>query len=136
MIPNCKQVKNRLNKLENNNVYSTEEKIVGKWIDGKLLYRKTIVLKDGTGQTSPKAYNLSDFGINNAETIFLMYPSYYTVVSPYDSTEKTVSFFNYYDGNKFLVEITKATTLFVTLGYEYICNNETVITLEYTKTTD
>ena len=48
MIPNCKQTENRLNKLENNNVYSEEEQIIGKWIDGKPIYRKVIITTSPT----------------------------------------------------------------------------------------
>ena len=50
--------------------YSTEEKVIGKWIDNKPLYRKTFTsvseLAEGT------AYQFSlDHGIANVETIFL-----------------------------------------------------------------
>lgn len=46
----------RLQRLENND-YSTEEQVIGKWIDGKPLYRKTI-----TGTTPATAETWGDVG--------------------------------------------------------------------------
>lgn len=72
MIPNCKQTENRLNKLENNNVYSEEEQVIGTWIDKdgneKKLYRKNIytttptVTTDGTDTWQQVVMNNIDFG--------------------------------------------------------------------------
>lgn len=63
MIPNCKQTENRLNKLENNNVYSEEEQVIGTWIDGKPLYRKLVVI-NFTGNNGWQNFGL---GITNAD---------------------------------------------------------------------
>lgn len=46
------------------NEYSTDERVVGKWIDGKLLYQKTIVISNLTKST----WTSVDFG-NNADNI-------------------------------------------------------------------
>lgn len=118
------------------NDYSTEEVRTGKtWIDGKPLYRKTIVLPNGTGTTAEKTYNMSEFGLENIEMMSLESPSYYTLIGA--GNIKTTFNFNYNDGNKFSVGfgITKK-VIHVNLGYSYICNNECVITVIYTKTTD
>ncbi len=42
-IPNTPTVKEY---IDNTNAYSTDEKVVGTWIDGKTLYRKVITLSD------------------------------------------------------------------------------------------
>ena len=44
-----------INEVYQNNVYSTDEIVVGKWIDGKPLYKKTIQVGDFTG-TSKTIY--------------------------------------------------------------------------------
>lgn len=38
MIPKCKQIEKKFD-------YSTEERVIGKWIDGKNLYEKTIYIE-------------------------------------------------------------------------------------------
>ena len=59
-------------KIINLTTYSTEEVKTGEtWIDGKPLYRKTIVLPNGTGTTSEKTYNMSEFGLENIEMMSL-----------------------------------------------------------------
>lgn len=116
--------------------YSTNETLTGgTWINGKPLYRKTIVLPNGTGTTAEKTYNMSEFGLENIEMMSLESPSYYTLIGA--ENFKTTFNFNYNDGNKYSVGfgITKK-VIYVNLGYSYICNNECVITVIYTKTTD
>ena len=38
----AENLKNNFNELNNRGIYSTEEKIVGTWIDGKPMYRKVL----------------------------------------------------------------------------------------------
>lgn len=50
-------------------VYSTAEQIVGKWIDGKDLFEKTIVIQNFSASTADSGWyygtvNLADYGIN------------------------------------------------------------------------
>lgn len=55
MIPKCKEEKN---------IYSSDEKVVGKWIDNRLIYRKTITKTViGSGE---KIINLN---INNLDCL-------------------------------------------------------------------
>ena len=122
--------------INKNNTYSTSESKTGEtWINGKPLYRKTIVLPNGTGTTAEKTYNMSEFGLENIEMMSLESPSYYTLIGA--GNIKTTFNFNYNDGNKYSVGfgITKK-VIYVNLGYSNICNNECVITVIYTKTTD
>lgn len=61
MVPKHKQ-------LEENNIYSTEEQVVGKWLNGKPLYRKLIqtttptVATNGTDVWKQVFINDVDFG--------------------------------------------------------------------------
>lgn len=42
LAPSVRAVKKAIEKVDAKNNYSTEEQVIGKWIDGKPLYRKTI----------------------------------------------------------------------------------------------
>lgn len=115
-------------------VYSTEEQLIGTWIDGKPLYRKVIVLENGTGTTSEKRYDFSTFGLNNIDMIMITTPSYYTL---YLDNKYTLFPYNYNDGKIYMVSFNITDKImYVTLGFNGICNNKTVISVLYTKTTD
>ena len=43
MIPKCIKQKQLEDKVDKLSTYSTEEQVIGTWIDGKILYRKTIL---------------------------------------------------------------------------------------------
>lgn len=116
-------------KIDEYTTYSTSEEIlVGTWIDGKPLYRKTIVFPNGTGTTSLTTYDLIDYGISNIDDIFIVHPSFYSLGAKRYP-------FQYNDGSAFECNV-NTTQLFITLGYGQIANSRFVITLEYTKTTD
>lgn len=121
-------INNKIEELNTYSTYSTSEQRVGTWIDGKPLYRITIVLPNGTGQTTQKDYALSLYGVTNVNEIFMVHPSYYR-------NSNTNIPFNYYDGNTFELHVSQ-TTLSIFVNYSHIANNRMVITLEYTKTTD
>ena len=109
--------------------YSTSEVKTNKtWIDGKPIYRKVLSFPNGTGSTSEVAYNLSDYGITNVSTIFMVHPSYYSNAGTYYP-------FTFYDGNRFTIALS-TTQMKVILGYSSISTSPFIVTLEYTKTTD
>ena len=111
--------------------YSTNEVKTNKvWIDGKPIYRKVLIFPEGTGQTTPRNYALSDFGIDNNEEIYITNPSYYS----FTGTSRRYPF-PYNDGNAFACYV-DGYNLTIQLGYIDIANAKVVITLEYTKTTD
>lgn len=67
---------NAVNEIEEGNYYSTEEKQIGKWIDNKPLYRKTINIGTITANTQ----KLGTTGINGLEimiqsTTTCLYPN-------------------------------------------------------------
>lgn len=109
-------------------IYSTEEQVIGKWIDGKTLYRKTLIFPNGTNIITQKQYLLQDYGITDVDEIFISHPSFYT-----DGINRIPFPLN--DGNKFELQVNK-TILSVAITYEKIAKSYMVVTLEYTKTTD
>lgn len=117
--------------LDGQELYSGIETRIGTWIDGKPLYRKTLLFPNGnSGSTAIVNYTLSDYGISNVSTIFIVHPSYYS-----NSISGATYPFQYNDGSAFECNTTQ-TKLNVKLGYQAISNSPFVITLEYTKTTD
>lgn len=98
------------------------------------MYRKTIVLPNGTGDGAIHNYNFSDYGITNVAYCYISNPSFYTLVNPGGDFSRFN--FNYYDGSKYTAEVHNNSQFRIQLGYQYIWGNETVITIEYTKTTD
>lgn len=111
--------------LKDMNVYSTEEKIVGTWIDGKPIYRKVIVSTFGLPSGGRKTLTLSNFGVNNVET-----PISSTMISS--------------DGGYLGVRDVNILTSFKTTDLDIVITSsgyslgsgEQKIILEYTKTTD
>ena len=113
-----------LPKVEAKHVYSTEEKVVGTWIDGKPLYEKTIVY-DGIVRTDTKIYQNESIDeiVNVSNKCF------------YDT-----SF------NKWNTEITSTYNLGITARGDYLQGEVNSVyddritkcrcTIQYTKTTD
>lgn len=100
------------------------------------MYRKTIVLPNGTGTNAETTYNFSQFGLSNIEMMAIVHPSYYTFISSANN-EPTSYALNYYDGNRFYVGCNIGAQRFqIRLQYVDVYNNELVITVVYTKTTD
>ena len=109
--------------------YSTEEKVVGTWIDGKPLYQKTIVFSLSSGSNDYK------HGIKDVDMIFFVngfrYLNNQTSPIPYIDVEAGSS-------------IDSWSTIIYHLDNEFISyrtspryNNFTIyVTVQYTKTTD
>ena len=111
-------------------VYSEEERVVGIWVDGKPLYRRTIVLENGTQQVWGKAFYYKDYGIYDIDHVHPAHPSYFSQLD-----ESVTQSFDFYDGNTYKVETYKDHIL-VTSTYEPISIGKMVVSFEYTKTTD
>ena len=57
------------------NTYSTSETIVGKWIDGKPVYQRTIAVT--SPNTTPETnVSIAELGFTNIDKIFIISPSY------------------------------------------------------------
>ena len=109
--------------------YSTEEKIIGTWIDGKPIYRKVVQYnKPSTGGVN---INLSDFGITNVENIWLNNNSFVKSVNnefkPINNLEslEVFSFCNF----------PSTTQIRLSTNNTYLTGMWNLI-IEYTKTTD
>lgn len=125
MIPNCKKIDKEIASLNKSNMYSTEEQKIGIWVDGKPLYRKTLVLPNGTEKTEITYF---DLGIDNVEEIFIAQPSFYSYLgNKYP--------FPYNDGNAFEV-LVNSSYVGINIGFEPISKERMVVTVNYTKTTD
>lgn len=108
--------------------YSTDEKIVGKWIDGKPLYEKTYHFVETSEQTS-KSYSISNL---NAEVVLLEKSrikfganggyAWQVVPSWYENNQYNMS-----------ISISTANISITANGWKFL---ESVITIQYTKTTD
>ena len=58
--------------FENEEIYSTNEMVIGRWIDGKPLYRKVVTGAVGTVSSDGTIINTSiNVGISNVDTIFI-----------------------------------------------------------------
>ena len=107
---------------DNLHEYSTEEKIVGKWIDGKPLYQKTVIyditstddfISIPLNLESPDFIILYDFTLNNGNT-------FYGHAEPY-------RYYRIIDKSSFYLKLSIKNWIFGTTAY---------ITIRYTKTTD
>lgn len=117
------------NKFSKGDLYSTDEKMIGQWIDGKPLYQKTV---SGTFTAQSQTAQIST-GVSNID--FLMISSGAIVSSDY------IWELNEYPGN----DTDKARTIYVKSnnsfevlnGSSYPTSGSVIyITFQYTKTTD
>lgn len=103
------------NKFKEISTYSTEEKVIGKWIDGKTLYRKTITHTITTNNQETIPHN-----INNLQ-------DFINISGNFKNN------YNYYMPISAIEIFGEVTNIYVkSINYTGICN----IILEYTKTTD
>jgi len=105
--------------------YSTEEKIVGTWIDGKPLYQKTILISSQSAATED--YPLSNFGITNYDKTIAVWGILPNVGVPIG--------YYYSNGNYLSANVGSDKSLSVAAPTQ--ANNFPLyVTLQYTKTTD
>ena len=105
--------------------YSTEEKIIGKWVDGKPIYERVIHVENFiiSNNNEITLENLDTIINYSGNLIFTDYPGYkrFFPYSQNNSSAKVV--INYYDNTKFVV------------ASAFNCNTIS-IAIQYTKTTD
>ena len=114
--------------VENKHTYSTDEQVIGTWIDGKPIYRKTIVMSNVTETT--KTYDLSLLSIGtcmiDSSHSYFEQGNYQLPIFSYGGTTDYSRAF--YDSN--------AKLLYVQFGTTYTMSKKIYITIEYTKTSD
>ncbi len=113
-----------LNSIIHRFVYSTTEKRIGTWIDGKPLYRKTLISVGNTGDNVGLAHNIPTIGAVIRSDIFCTnnagrtYPAHNDIFNLYVKTTDTTNVWcNISSG-------------FVDIAWKVY------LTIEYTKTTD
>lgn len=111
--------------LPNENYYSTSEKIIGAWIDGKTLYQKTInfgALPNATQKNV--AHNISNLGnVIDMKAWLKVSNSWYTM--PFLSTSSAGENANWG---------ADATNVFINTKSNYSTITTCYITIQYTKT--
>ena len=131
MIPKCvknkqehRQLENRCTELENHEVYSTEEKRIGTWVNGKPLYRKVF-----EGKTTSDGYIIVGI-LSNCEN--LIYSSGYI-----KKVSGEIDPINIYwsDTLKSICQLLGDNQLALTYG-SYFTDCDYSLIVEYTKTTD
>lgn len=104
--------------IESANTYSTEEKVVGTWIDGKPIYRKVFTFPSySLGGTITINHNISDFKFSTKLEYFFTYANYT---------------YNQWDS----MTIKKCNSQFMEFYSSGLSVTDFTIILEYTKTTD
>ena len=119
-----------LNDIPNNlDVYSTEETIIGTWIDGKPIYRKVIDVGSGSGDfTHPHA-------ISNLDTVVNAYGSFLQGGTYREPLPKT-TFANASPGWSAHIDDFTNTTFSLHFGTAIGTATKICVVIEYTKTTD
>ena len=123
MIASREYVKDLITKvLKKFNTYSTDEKLIGFWIDGKPLYRKTI-----TGQltnSNNSYYSLSEINYDIITNIKVLVntPSYVVDLVTYSGSGQ----------NGVLIEKSENRLRITNSNYAFY-NSPVIIILEYTK---
>lgn len=112
--------------LEDLTTYSTQEKTVGKWIDGKPIYRKVM-----TG-SKVKTVDLTFPAISDIETVIKL-EGYLKA-----NTGGSVYSLPYYGGSEIYtnIEITTAGSALIRSAVSDYSNGSIIVIVEYTKTTD
>ena len=107
-------------------VYSTEEKVVGTWIDGKPLYRKVLI---GTlPNTGEVKFSIQDVKIIDYEGLIQNKWGTWLKINDTFLAEQGYEIFSYLNSNR--------NELSINCGSFYTTTSQYEITLEYTKTTD
>lgn len=114
-------------KIDTLEIYSTEEVVIGKWIDGKPLYRKSFVVKGITA--TEYTFDLADLNIDTCLFDFshsIFKQGVYSL--PFDFYGGTTDF------NRVFFQNNNAVVF--KFGSIYTMSKDLYFTIEYTKTTD
>ena len=119
------EITNLENKVNNSNEYSTAEKVVSTWIDGKPIYQKTI----------PFSFvGSSTVNVDISENIdIVLYAYAFAKNSKY---MYTISMYTQGQGGQFLYDYAKPNKLRIKNTNPDFDNSGGYVTVQYTKTTD
>lgn len=121
--------------MDSANLYSTTERVVGQWIDGKPLYQKTIAITSGM----PSSGGRTEFN-HNIENIDYIVSQRARIIYP-DSMVGMECDSVYIDGpdslsNTQIAMVAVNATKIILKNTKTLANTELYVTLQYTKTTD
>lgn len=119
------EISNLENKVNSGNVYSTEEKVVATWIDGKPIYQKTIAFTFVGSSTAN--IDISD-NIND-----VLYAYAFAKNSKY---MYNISMYTQGQGGQILYDYAKPNKLRIKNTNPDFDNSSGYVTVQYTKTTD
>ncbi len=113
---------------ENANNYSTDEQVIGTWIDGKKLYRKVYKATTPSTSESTAIVDISELNVDTQVNIYgsIFTPengSAYSLNTCFGSTDTVATWFN-------------KTNIYMKVSYTNRQNRPCIIVIEYTKTTD
>ena len=123
------KIGNTIYECNASDVYSTQEREIGKWIDGRPLYQKTLHF---TTTSSANTYTQVPYNIENVDTIFIydgfVQSSFITaILSGYNGIPAA---------NEVIVLLNNSDSTFDYKCGSSMINSDAYITLRYTKTTD
>ena len=119
------EITNLENKVNSSSEFSTAEKVVGKWIDGKPIYQKTIAFTFVGSSTAN--VDISD-NIDN-----VLYAYAYAKNNKY---MYNISLYTQGQGGQFLYDYAKPNKLRIKNTNPDFDNSSGYVTVQYTKTTD
>ena len=122
------------NKFSKGDLYSTDEKMIGQWVDGKPLYQKVVLIDFTKSSTTREYVNILDMSSYNVDTIVNGFGSFINDVS---SDVKTKIFTLADQNARATIVYDRSTKYLQLLCYEM--NGWKIkgcVTIQYTKTTD
>lgn len=119
------------------NTYSTSETIVGKWVDGKPVYQRTIAVTS-PNTTAETNVSIAELGFTNIDKIFIISPSYIYLYINNMNQHVPISL-GWGSGDLGIIPATDNShngNLVWKVGNSVWTSKDGYVTLMYTKTTD
>lgn len=117
------------NKFNKSDLYSTDETMIGRWIDGKPLYQKTLSIDITPSSSSRTWYDLSDLTSLSIDTFVTVFGRWLD-----ETTSKSYNFSDSQSPSTVAYNGTQKKLVMVSTGTQ--ARMRGFITLQYTKTSD
>lgn len=115
--------------LSTNDVYSTEEQVVGTWIDGKPLYKKTLEftkITDCQLTESLATLDIDNLVVDDAGSFFITDANFILPLNMSHTLDDYARVYFYKNNSSIYIEF----------GSVYTMSKDIYVTIKYTKTTD
>lgn len=117
--------------LNPSNDYSTDEKVVGTWLDGKTIWQKTFITTFGEINVAKEIeLDISAETIVSMDGMYSSIPTTVTYWNPFNSFSSNMQY-----ANKIWICTGQQTKLFVYTSHSDRVGENVVVTIRYTKTT-